>query len=268
MSVENNVSTYINLNYFHIDAETVLRMVDTIDGGTINNVAVGTHPECFASQILEEQPIPTYNLLYINGENKLRGKALRLSINHSNRDLILAAYSFLLAEEFDKDPIAIYTTFQEQTRTMCEKLGFFTISENELSAYEGKNPTIIVKGSKGIIRLAWVNRLDVFKFIFGPLAKIVPVREVNYIYLMYNNRNYHFKIGKSWNPKHREKTLQAEAPEISMVAVWKASYKLERNLHNRYKHKRLRGEWFNLTFKELKDIKDYVDNFIAESTNR
>ena len=42
----------------------------------------------------------------------------------------------------------------------------------------------------------------------------------NRIYLMFNSRNGYTKIGRSINPKLREKTLQGEEPEIEMIAIF------------------------------------------------
>lgn len=82
-------------------------------------------------------------------------------------------------------------------------------------------------------------------------------RKGNFVYIMKNKRNGFYKIGKSLTPKVREKTLQAEEPEIEMVfsAEWPDSK--ERELHARYAEKRLRGEWFELSkFDVAKIVKE------------
>ncbi|MFC0513510.1 GIY-YIG nuclease family protein [Mucilaginibacter angelicae] len=216
-------------------------MADNADDGTINNVITGIHPECFAFHLLDYEETVSYNLVYINGERELSGVLLQLSMHEGQRDNILGAYSFLIAEQYDKDPVTVYATFQEQTRTVYEKLGFVTVSYSEFSEIKDKEAIFILKDKKGIVPLAWIHRPDLFCFIFGKPALVVPVRGENYIYLMHNRRNNHFKIGKSWNPRHREKTLQSEAPEISMIAVWKASADTERLLHMNLKTEGLEG---------------------------
>ena len=62
-------------------------------------------------------------------------------------------------------------------------------------------------------------------------------------YLMLNSKGY-VKIGKSRNPMAREKTLQAEAPDILLFAV--CDKNIENHLHKEFSNFRLRGEWFNL----------------------
>lgn len=61
------------------------------------------------------------------------------------------------------------------------------------------------------------------------------------------------KIGRSINPPKRERTLQSEKKEISLLAV--CDKDVEKKLHNRYSHKKIRGEWYNLSDKDIHDIK-------------
>ena len=71
-------------------------------------------------------------------------------------------------------------------------------------------------------------------------------------YLIKNKRNGLYKIGKSYNPKFREKTLQSEEPDISMVKIW--DYDIEGFLHRKYNECRVRGEWFKLNKSQINFI--------------
>lgn len=71
-------------------------------------------------------------------------------------------------------------------------------------------------------------------------------------YLMKDNNTGLYKIGKSKNPKNREKTLQSEKPTLKMVKIW--SKNIEKHLHYIYKEQRVRGEWFELTPIQVKYI--------------
>lgn len=71
-------------------------------------------------------------------------------------------------------------------------------------------------------------------------------------YLMYNHRNRYVKIGKSNNPSFREKTLQSEEPEVSLLAI--SPLLSERDLHRIFSSKRLRGEWFALSLTDLERL--------------
>ena len=66
-----------------------------------------------------------------------------------------------------------------------------------------------------------------------------------------------YKIGRSINPKIRERTLQSEKPTIELL-YFREGYDLdEKFLHNFFKDKRVRGEWFDLNFEDRQFIKEY-----------
>lgn len=71
-------------------------------------------------------------------------------------------------------------------------------------------------------------------------------------YLMHDANTQYTKIGKSVNPRHREKTLQAEKPTITMFAVCEND--VEKRLHVKYAYKRIRGEWFDLSQEDIENI--------------
>ena len=75
-------------------------------------------------------------------------------------------------------------------------------------------------------------------------------QQENYIYLM-RHQNGLVKIGKSVNPKARERTLQAEDPRLEMFYVAKKPERYERRLHQMFKEHRVRGEWFSLTDRQV-----------------
>jgi len=254
--------------FYNLDKESILRMNQAYCDPRINNVVTRMHSHCYGLALLDDSRSIEYHIYYINGDQELVGNLLKLDINDPERDALTIVFSMHLADTFNLDVLVTFNTFQDATRSMCEQLGYLTLTANELLPYKDKNATIVAKNVKGIIIVPFLFHADLYEFLFGPLLPINVQTGDSFVYLMHNKRNNLVKIVNKCNRVHREKTLQAEEPEITMVAVWKASDELERDLHNRYKHKRLRGEWFDLTFKELKEIKDYVDNFIAESTNR
>lgn len=71
-------------------------------------------------------------------------------------------------------------------------------------------------------------------------------------YLMTDQNTGYTKIGKAADCIARERTLQSEKPTISLLAV--CDNQVESELHRKYKHKRLRGEWFDLTKSEIREI--------------
>lgn len=76
-----------------------------------------------------------------------------------------------------------------------------------------------------------------------------------FVYLMHHGLSKAWKIGRSVNPRRREKTLQDQDPRIELK--WKTSSVagFETFLHNKFKDKRLRGEWFDLTATDVDWIK-------------
>lgn len=82
----------------------------------------------------------------------------------------------------------------------------------------------------------------------------VSVKEQNLLqktYLMKDGNGF-TKIGKSFNPVYRESTLQSEKPTVELLATLDLDIELE--LHKKYAEYRVRGEWFSLTSKQIKEI--------------
>lgn len=65
-----------------------------------------------------------------------------------------------------------------------------------------------------------------------------------YTYIMYDRSTGYYKIGQSVNPHHREKTMQAEKPTIDTILLLPINKEYE--LHQLFKSKHIRGEWFSL----------------------
>ena len=88
-----------------------------------------------------------------------------------------------------------------------------------------------------------------------PLPTPKPVK-TGYIYLMRDLKTGFHKIGFSQSPKVREKTLQAQEPLIELLFAFQGTMRDERDLHEQFNAKRLRGEWFDLNEAEVSEIKD------------
>ena len=75
-----------------------------------------------------------------------------------------------------------------------------------------------------------------------------------FVYLMEDQRNNSFKIGRSKTPGKRERTLQSEVPQIVMRFSIPAEEQTESELHFKYEPKRIRGEWFSLNAEDVVSI--------------
>lgn len=85
-------------------------------------------------------------------------------------------------------------------------------------------------------------------------------KEPTFIYLMKDERTELIKIGRSLNPAFREKTLQSDNPMIVLLCFWQGKKSDEKILHEEFKGKRFRGEWFELSDEDIQAIKGrYLD---------
>ena len=99
------------------------------------------------------------------------------------------------------------------------------------------------------------NKLFTRVFIYKKLKKKrYNINTLNYpkTYILKDNTNNTYKIGKSINPLKREKTLQSEKPNLKLIKIFENN--IEKELHELYKHCRLRGEWFKLNNVQLEYI--------------
>lgn len=83
---------------------------------------------------------------------------------------------------------------------------------------------------------------------------------MTYVYLMLDNHTGRYKIGRSVNPKFRERTLQSQEPDVELVETWLAPPKLETELHRKFHEKRYRGEWFDLNESDVVAIFEIMDS--------
>lgn len=130
------------------------------------------------------------------------------------------------------------------------------------SAYYGLNGMPLVKGE-----ILNSNYDKVGGYYYDELISISnltrihpkknPLKKQTYIYVMIDKNTGYYKIGRSVNPKHRERTLQSEKPTIEMLFNYKAIISHEKELHNMFKDKRIRGEWFDLSGSDIIEIKEF-----------
>lgn len=106
----------------------------------------------------------------------------------------------------------------------------------------------------------WKDVLAAIPKIDNRKAALAETRkEECYVYLMKDLRNNCYKIGISNEPVKRERTLQSEQPRMELVAAKKyvnrkIALNIEKALHETYKHKRKRGEWFLLDDEDIQEI--------------
>lgn len=86
-----------------------------------------------------------------------------------------------------------------------------------------------------------------------------------YIYVI--KSGLYYKIGKTMNIKQRMKAIQYANPikiELKIIQAISHCATRERDIHDRFDSKRVRGEWFRLTKKDIKDLQRLVSIFKAQ----
>ncbi|MFL5765470.1 MAG: GIY-YIG nuclease family protein [Bacteroidia bacterium] len=261
MNPDHNFTQLFEKNLCTLSDEEILELNKGFPGGDLNNVIIGLNRHCFGLYLVEESYDIAYDLFYVNNDDGLRGHILNLSMNQEHRDNLTFYFAEYLSNKYSNiNSLDTHNTFQSHARSLFEKLGFYTINPEEFKKYDDPKPTILAQ-TRGIVQVPIYDKADFYGSLFGYKKKNIEVGE-NYVYIMLNCRSNLFKIGKSKNPSYREKTLQSEEPEVKIVAVWMAPDDEEKKLHNDYKSKRQRGEWFKLSTKDLFDIKDYMNKHI------
>lgn len=90
------------------------------------------------------------------------------------------------------------------------------------------------------------------------LSPASPKQQTGYIYLLKSPTSA-YKIGRTRNPKDRLKTFSVKLPfEVEYIALIPTDdmVELERVLHARFDHRRINGEWFELSPDEVAYIKE------------
>lgn len=252
---------------YELTPDNITQLTENEKGGELSAVLRGLEVEAFTLLVneIEENKID-YQLVYINGEKNLTGFALINSVFRKERNEHTMMFARFIADRFKSGKsnsnsfLNMFNTYQHLLRTALEKFGYFTYSTLP-DNMKGEHLTMMAPGSKGIIYVPQYSLEEIISTIFELDRSILENKtEVNKVYLILNKRNNYIKIGRSKNPKTREKTLQSEEPTLKMIAVWEAENIVEKHLHQKYKSKRIRGEWFDLSLKDLVEISEYMTN--------
>ena len=263
-----NIQDLFYNHYRNLDEDAIFRLNNNCNSGELNNVVVGLEKHCFGLLLNDDEDEINYQIFYVRGDRKLEGDLIQLKANLKYRDELVFYFSYFLSHNYDDiDAINTFNTFQKQTRGMLEKSGYLTVASTFIDKYDDISKTIIAKNVKGIIPVKLINRSDFYKDLLG--IKELPIEQPDnqYVYLMLNKRNNYIKIGKSIRPAFREKTLQADEPDIEVITFWKAPSTLERQLHKQFALKRQRGEWFKLNLKDLMQIKKIMDDYKVKGSS-
>lgn len=245
-------------DYIHQISEQQILDLASKDGRT-NNVVVGIDKHCFG--VVTDEFVETCQFLYINGTSSLKGHMLQIRLEQNNFYPLIVEFAYIMSIEFDlNDPVNLYNGLIKCLRSALEAHGIKTVTNFDLRLLNEKHgeSSLIVAGPMKIIY--YLDKKEFYQTIVGENSPIVDV-EGHYVYLIINCRNGLFKIGRSRNPLKREKTLQAEEPEVLLIKYWSADKSFESKLHKRFLQKRVRGEWFKLNINDLLELRKITSDF-------
>ncbi len=246
---------------FSLLPEQIINMNKALNSGDFNNVIVGLRKQFLSIVVDKELSNKNFQLVYINGTTTLQGHTIKLNIDDEERDGLTFIYSRYLAFHHPElDVIDTFNTFQMQVRSFIEKLGYMSIDSNTLASFN--NPVFTLIKKKGLYNVTMIDKVSFYKSFFGDNKLRERLDSEKYIYLILNTRNNRFKIGSSKNAAYREKTLQAQEPEIKMITYWCGPVSIEKKLHKHFHDKRQRGEWFKLDFYDLESIHGLVTSYL------
>lgn len=230
-------------------------------GGEVNNVIRLISEQCFGILGYENY----YSLYYITNNPELKGLLINIPTDNNNHNEITLGFAKLVNMEFPDNNLNILdvaNVFQQHKRTYYSKFGDNIVFDSIDTSKRYGNGTVVFLHKP--IDIIHFDKLSFYQAIFNEVD-INKARDdktkSNKIYILYNVRNNLFKIGRSIKANYREKTLQGEEPHIDMLACWIAPKEIEKELHNRYKDKRFRGEWFSLDLNHLEEINVFMEKY-------
>jgi len=236
---------------FRLEREDILKL-DQEDNGPINNVIVGIANHCYGAKLYDDHYGLLVEMFYINGKQELKGDIIRLNVKESDYYELLLRFCVLLADDYKEvDAIGAFNTFQQKLRGFLEKMGFFTVTSVELKSYKGQNTVMLSSASRGIIKLDFIEPKEFYRDFFNNIVNQPIEKGKEYVYLMVNTDTGLIKVGKSIDPVYRERTLHSREPSVHLIALWCCHRQVEKELHAKFSHRRVRGEWFRLTIPDL-----------------
>lgn len=256
----NEYQKYVDENTFLLN-ETSIRELLKNDNGHLNNVTIGIEKYGYGVLLLKDNKVNIdFSVFMMTGLGRIRGYSIKLNSSDEKWMRYLISFSIFIAKEYeDLDPVDTYNTLLSNCRALFEKLGFFTITNYDIQRFDRLNPLLLTSNPRGTILIYYEDKIEVYKSIFSHVVDTNKFE--NKIYLMHSESSNLIKIGRSKNPNTRERTLQGRDPKLNMITYWDAPLQIEKDLHNKFIHKRVRGEWFDLNFGDLNTIKEIMSEY-------
>lgn len=258
------IQKYFDEHCYDLDRKSIYALNEQ-DNGPINNVISLLNEHCYGVHIYDDKKYIEYSIFYIDNRNDLSGLLFQLSmeLSHEVRHYYTIEFCKVVNDKYPhSDIIDVFNSFQSQLRGLFEKMGYFTVG-NEIDQFKGQNAVAIFPPSKGILSFNMIKKKNLYRWLFDEDEDnpVIDDTKTKKKYLILDSKNNLIKIGQSYYPKTREKTLHGISPDWDIITTWIAPVSVEKELHEKYKNKRKRGEWFDLNFSDLKDIKSYMSKY-------
>ena len=257
MKNSDNISNRLNEVSFTLSREDILKL-DEADTGPINNVISRINRRCSGVKLFDDEKGVSTEMFYINNDKVLKGDIICLDLDDPDYFQLLLCFCILLSNNYDIDAVDTFNIFQTKLRSLLEKRGFSTTTSLELNRFRGQHAVIMGTSQRGIKNIRLIDRVEYYRDFFNNNFDMPQIVDQEYVYLMLNDDESFIKIGTSKKPSYREKTLHSQEPNIHIIAVWCCSKTIEKELHEKFHDKRVRGEWFRLTLSDLKEIEDFM----------
>lgn len=254
-----------NLSKFHdicfsLEQDAIIKLKNVTKSGDLNAVISGLEKHCYGVYVVDDSKDLQYEMFYISNNTELSGFTINLSSEEPECDELTFVFANYLTQEYPElDLLDTFNTLQTKVRKMYEM--YDIITRPVTGKEEEGSVTYFLKGHRGIKSILMIDKLDFYRDFFQSEVYGENNAKEKCVYLMLNVRNGQIKIGQSIDPKFREKTLMGQEPSIHVISAWIAPISVEKELHRKFESKNIRGEWFNLTFKDCEIIKSYMMNY-------
>lgn len=171
----------------------------------------------------------------------------------------------------DKD--CLYGTEIQRIEMLKSRKEQFVSISNEIDQLIEKLQDKKIKLEKSIkeaeSNTAYIDKLFSVTSLVKDVESLPPLEPPEgYIYLIREHYKGCYKIGRSMNMQGRANRFDVKLPfDWSIVAVYQVDnmFKVEADLHAKFKRKRLQGEWFELNREDLVEFYGFITNNSREN---
>lgn len=147
--------------------EADIHELDKADNGPINNVTVGLAKHCYGVNLADDQLGFLAKIYYINGAVELKGDIIELDPCDPDYFELLMRFCMMLANDYkEADAIDAFNTFQTKLRGFLEKLGFQTVTGQELEQSKGQNQVMFSHAKRGLFKMTFIEKKEFYRDFF------------------------------------------------------------------------------------------------------